>query len=545
MKSSNPALISVFIFLAGGLFFFPFLGSVHLFDWDEINFAECAREMIASGNYLSVTIDYLPFHEKPPLFIWLQVLSMNVFGVNEFAARFPNAICGIATLLILFHIGRKIKSTRLGLLWILVYAGSFLPHFYFKSGIIDPWFNLFIFLGIYFFIHYSYEGRIAMRREKNTYIFLSALFIGLGILTKGPVAFLIFILCAGVYWILHRFRKIISFSHLSLFAITLFIVGGSWYIFLFATNNDSMMSFIKYQFRLLTTEDSGHGGPFYYHALVLLFGCFPASVIALASFRKSLPDTSFQSHFKKWMFILFFVVLIFFSFVETKIIHYSSLCYFPLTFLAAYSMEKFISGEWKMKKWMSWLIGIIGTVLGLVFILPPIIEKHKEKIISNGIIKDVFAVENLKANVNWSGFEIIPGIIFITGIILTLVWLKRNNPKSLVFLFALSLATVSAISFIIVPKVEQYSQGAAIAFYKNLQGKDCYVETLGFKSYAHLFYSRKQPQPFVGMDSLLSGNIGKPVYFVAKINKANEVQEKYPQLFEMYRKNGFVFYVRK
>ena len=122
--------------------FIPFLGGVHLFDWDEINFAESAREMIATGDYLTVLFNFLPFHEKPPLFIWMQVLSMKLFGVNEFAARFPNAICGIVTLLVLFNIGRKLRNNLFGVLWVMAYAGSVLPFFYFKSGIIDPWFNL-------------------------------------------------------------------------------------------------------------------------------------------------------------------------------------------------------------------------------------------------------------------------------------------------------------------------------------------------------------------------------------------------------------------
>ena len=69
---------------------FPW-ASVHLFDWDEINFAECAREMIAAKQYFLVTINYLPFWEKPPLFIWMQALSMKVFGVSDYAARLPNA----------------------------------------------------------------------------------------------------------------------------------------------------------------------------------------------------------------------------------------------------------------------------------------------------------------------------------------------------------------------------------------------------------------------------------------------------------------------
>jgi 4-amino-4-deoxy-L-arabinose transferase-like glycosyltransferase len=48
---------SLYIILLGIILYLPFLGGVHLFDWDEINFAESAREMIVSGNYLSVQIN--------------------------------------------------------------------------------------------------------------------------------------------------------------------------------------------------------------------------------------------------------------------------------------------------------------------------------------------------------------------------------------------------------------------------------------------------------------------------------------------------------
>jgi 4-amino-4-deoxy-L-arabinose transferase-like glycosyltransferase len=97
------------IFL-GGLVFLPNLGASHLFDWDEINFAESAREMLVSQDFLSVQINFLPFWEKPPLFIWLQAISFIFFGTftehawtsMEFAARFPNAIVGISTLLLIF-----------------------------------------------------------------------------------------------------------------------------------------------------------------------------------------------------------------------------------------------------------------------------------------------------------------------------------------------------------------------------------------------------------------------------------------------------------
>lgn len=46
----------------------PLLGNAYLFDWDEVNFAECAREMIVTGDYYHPQIDFEPFWEKPPLF---------------------------------------------------------------------------------------------------------------------------------------------------------------------------------------------------------------------------------------------------------------------------------------------------------------------------------------------------------------------------------------------------------------------------------------------------------------------------------------------
>jgi len=542
---------NILICLAASVLFIPFLGAVHLFDWDEINFAESAREMIASRNYLLVQINYLPFWEKPPLFIWMQVLSMKIFGINEFAARFPNAVCGVVTLLTLFNIGSRLINNRFGFIWALTFAGSLLPHFCFKSGIIDPWFNLFTFLGIYYFILFNgtnHRNETEPREWRD--LALSALFIGLAILTKGPVALLVFVLCVVVYWTITRFESFITFKQLLLYGLIVSIVGGSWFVSLIATGNGPLIKeFINYQVRLFTTSDAGHGGSFFYHWIVLLFGCFPMSVLALQSFKGNKNDAETERYFKRWMFIMFWVVLILFSIVKTKIVHYSSLCYFPLSFLSAYVMVRLIDGKLAWSKIIGTILMFLAVILGILISSLAIIDRYKDKLIRANFIKDKFAVESLKANVAWSGFEWLIGI----GLIIGTAWMlqlirKKKITFGLIGLFLITLVTANVAITLIVPRIEQYSQAAAIRFYESLKGKDCYVATLRFKSYAQFFYQAKKPPENMNSyntDWLLSGPIDKPAFFVCKVDKIGNVQVQYPQLMELYRENGFVFLVRQ
>jgi len=567
MRNKN-ILYSSLIFIATCILFFPFLGSVHLFDWDEINFAECAREMVVTGNYSQVQINFQPFWEKPPLFIWMQAISMKLFGVNEFAARFPNALCGVLTLLLIFQIGKKIYNEKFALIWVLTYAGSLLTFFYFKTGIIDPWFNLFIFLGIYFAILFTNnpEG------EKNyKYLFFSGAFIGLSVLTKGPVGLLLAGLTAGVYLLLKRFKNSGNIKHLAVFIISFCIVGLSWFLIEVINGNSKVVvEFINYQIRLLNTKDSGHGGFLLYHFVVLLIGCFPASIFFFASFKKAESDTPFQVHFKKWMMILFWVVLILFTVVKTKIVHYSSMCWYPLTYLSAYGIYKILEGERKIKPWPISLGIIISCILGIVFILIPLTDNFKTLLLNSNIIQDKFAKENLNANGGWLGFEWLFGLIFLFFSIFSFLKIRQGKTQYIILLFILSLTTIFLASVFIIPKVERYVQGAAIDFYKQRKNEDCYLETAGFKSYAYLFYSDKKPeqktqellifakqigekeanegiydplQSFARYNVIFicENNLNKPAYIVVKCNEAKEFMERYPEFKKIKEKNGFIF----
>jgi len=577
----------ILFLLLGALFYLPFLGHVHLFDWDEINFAESAREMLVSGNYTQVQINYHPFWEKPPLFFWLQAASMHLFGVSEFAARFPNAVFGIFTLLTLFWAGRRWHGTQFGFWWALAYWGSFLPHFYFKSGIIDPVFNYFIFVSIIFIInsiHFNSNNSQQQNGGKTTQFILAGICAGLAVLTKGPVGFLLIALTttsvAGVLWWQHRstpkqleailpelVRIGLFCKACLLFLLPMLLVASLWFVPELVQNGPGVLEkFIQYQVRLFSTPDAGHRQPFFYHWVVVLLGCFPMSVAALPVFfgTGNNPENKGAQLLRLWMVCLFLVVLILFTIVKTKIVHYSSLSYLPLSYLAARYIYRTVAKEGTatdkspvapllaaprpipVQGYVRIAVLVAGTVFGLLLAAVPLAGKYKTVIAP--LLKDPFARGCLEVPVAWSGWECLPGLLYVLLVwVAATVLLKTKPAKGWLMLFAGTAAVILVFTPWIAPKIEQHSQGTVINFYKSMQGKPVYVEPVGFKSYAHYFYFNLPPghcPPQYNDKWLLEGNIDKPAYLITKITKTNLVSQ-YPDVQLLKKEGGFAFFLRQ
>jgi 4-amino-4-deoxy-L-arabinose transferase-like glycosyltransferase len=543
------------IALAGVLLFLPFLGQVHLFDWDEINFAECAREMIVSGDYLRMQIDYMPFYEKPPLFIWMQVLSMKLFGVGEYAARLPDALTGIATLLTLFYAGKRVAGRQAGLWWVIMYAATWLPHFYFKSGIIDPVFNYFIFLG--FFQAYL----LKWGSRKILHAVLAGLFIGLAVLTKGPVAIVVSGISLVAYLILNRGLRGYRWQDFLVIALVAFGTTSLWFGVEIAKNGWTFFrEFIAYQAGLFSQNIADHEEPWYYHPIVLLIGCFPASLFLFQHIRRSDRDEGSTRDFSRWMWILFWVVLILFSIVKTKIVHYSSLCYYPLTWIAAQRIVRLLEPGHRPRRGVLAGLLAIGSVWGLVLVALPLVGIYKAQLIPH--IRDKFAAGNLQAAVPWHWSECLWGALYLAGIWASIWLMRRQFRKGIIALCLLQVLIIQVTILHFTPKIEAYSQRAAVEYFKSFAGKDVYVQVLGYKSYAHLFYSKKLPSrnpsyyrrstSAVGASIvtepneawLLAGPIDKPAYFISKLPDAPNWR-KLPQLEEIGARNGFVFFRRR
>ena len=182
---------------------FGHLNTLPIRIWDESRLAINAYEMLRNGNYLVTHYKGEPdmWSTKPPLMIWLQVLSMKALGVNELAIRLPSALAAFFTCLaLLLFSQRYLKDFWFGFIavFILITSPGYVSIHGIRTGDYDALLTLFTTLSGLFFFRWS-------ERPQARWLYLSALALALAVLTKS-IAGILF-LPAMLTWLLLR-RKL-------------------------------------------------------------------------------------------------------------------------------------------------------------------------------------------------------------------------------------------------------------------------------------------------------------------------------------------------
>lgn len=188
----NPYLIMIVVLIACRLlamFIIP------LNDTTEARYAEIARKMLETGNWITLQHDYgIPFWAKPPLSTWLSALSMKCLGVNAFAARLPNLLLSV---LILWLVG-KLASICFNrtIAWRAMFILTSTVFFLLNAGTVMTDTTLLFSLTL---MMVSFWLTVAQNKLSWRYWFFVG--AGLGLLAKGPIA----IVLAGIpifFWTL-------------------------------------------------------------------------------------------------------------------------------------------------------------------------------------------------------------------------------------------------------------------------------------------------------------------------------------------------------
>src|SRR6266545_2151647 len=157
-----------------------------IWDANEAFYAETPREMIESGNYLAPQFNYHPRPQKPPLTYWLVLASYKIFGISEFAVRMPGALASIGTLIFTYLIGRALFSPVAGVLAAAILGTTIRFYILARRLPIDILLLFWLTGAAYYLIRSLQRSAPSWKTWAPLYLFLS-----LGFLTKGPVAWII------------------------------------------------------------------------------------------------------------------------------------------------------------------------------------------------------------------------------------------------------------------------------------------------------------------------------------------------------------------
>jgi len=260
--------------LAALLFYSCGLGSTALLDPDEPVYGATAKEMVKSGSWLTPRLNGMLWFDKPPMYFWLAALSYKVFGINEFAARFPSSLMAAFLIFLVYVWAMHAFSKETALYSSLCLMSSLLFVVIGRAAVTDM--TLCFFINFSFFMIYL---AVKNPEEKFKYINWFYFVCGFSTLTKGPVGLVLPLMIVVPYLAFGRKWNILK----SLYSIPGFfffcLSALPWYAAMQLLHGSQFFNtFIGYHnlIRFLEPEHVKTSSVFFY-VPVLIAGFFPHS----------------------------------------------------------------------------------------------------------------------------------------------------------------------------------------------------------------------------------------------------------------------------
>ncbi len=337
--------------LAGGLLLAD-LGGTALSDRDEGEYAASVAAMVKSGDYLVPTLNGRNYLEKPILVFWLTAAAFKLVGPGELAARLPSAVSGVLLLLAIAALVWRV-SGRPGLGALAVACLGFSPLFVLvgRACLTDMLLSLFTTLSLVcFFLGSEKEAP----RDRVWYLLAWAA-LGLGFLTKGPVAPAVVLPTALIYAIWQR-RLLLTLKRAQiLWGLLIFVlINLPWYGLIWYQLGDEFWQafFVSQNLRRFSETLLGHGGGLVFYLPVIFLGAYPCAIAALPEWGRALfqnPRAQRENEALSRLHLLSGVtlalVLVVFSLAATKQINYILPALPFLAILAGCSLDRLGQGE--------------------------------------------------------------------------------------------------------------------------------------------------------------------------------------------------------
>ncbi|MFL9871690.1 glycosyltransferase family 39 protein [Paraburkholderia megapolitana] len=319
----NRTTILLLVIALAVIWFVP-LGWRHLIPSDEGRYAEMAREMLVTGDWITPRYNAYKYFEKPPLQTWANALTFAWFGIGEWQARLYTALTGFAGVLLIGFTGARVFNAATGVFAAVVLASS-------------PYWNLMghfntLDMGLSFWMELTLCALLLAQRPNlpsssaRLWMWVCWISMALAVLSKGligvilPGAVLVIYTLVARDWAL--WKRLYLVSGLILF----FAVATPWFVLVQQRNPEFLnFFFIVQQFDRYLTPEQNRPGPIYYFAAVMLVGFLPWLSVAVQSVRHALRMPRQPNGFSPALVMLVWsaFIFVFFSVSHSKLVSYT------------------------------------------------------------------------------------------------------------------------------------------------------------------------------------------------------------------------------
>ena len=310
-----------------------------LFEPDESRNAQLAINMIDTGNWLQPMLDGEPYMDKPPLMGWLTAISYRTFGISEWATRLPGACFGVITLLAMMTMGRRIVGFRpaaLGAAMACLSVGFVQVN---RFVTMDALLTCCVTIAVLASYLAWFNGRF-----RKHYAVLAGVFLGLGLLAKGPVAIVLIAVPVLFYSYCQNARILKQRRNLRYVAIPMLTIACPWFLYAAITNPSFLHYFLWKHHVVRFSEGFIHREPFWYYGPVLLLMMFPATLLLPVLFRflasRKRESRAARSGGHGYLLIYALWVIGFFSLSDSKLPTYIVPALVPLCLLLGAAFEE-------------------------------------------------------------------------------------------------------------------------------------------------------------------------------------------------------------
>ncbi|MGC8669428.1 MAG: ArnT family glycosyltransferase [Chthonomonadales bacterium] len=358
------------------------LGGVGILDLDEGLYAECAREMAGTGDWVTPRVNGSPFFEKPPLAYWAAGACFRLFGRSEFTARLPAAVASGLVVGLVFWFGRREFGVGTGWLAAALFATAPLVVGEARQLTTDALLDLCVCTALML----GYESLGARPGTQFVLATLAWAACGAGVLAKGAPGILLPALVAGAYllWLQRTgswgARKLLS-ARVVLAGIAVFLlIAAPWHIAAYRANGGSFFEeyIIRQHVGRFQGGDTAHRAPVWFYVPAFLLGAFPWSfgvaAAALGALRakgalRGTQPGDVRQPVRAFLWIWIVVVFVAFSAGGSKLVSYILPLYPAAALLAADGLMQQLRPNGRMAAIAVWLGLAAVTALAVLLLV--------------------------------------------------------------------------------------------------------------------------------------------------------------------------------